>query len=947
MPTAQLSIYLRDGYGMFPWRSPPQSQLCNPGVDGHLAAGAGATLFAMLDAFFGSSTNKKSQQDELQALIAQAKEERTLLSAMLTQMAGGTSKLAQTSKSLDQVGQKADAALKRLDELGQKVTGYEDRSRGIDQIDKRVAALLEQVHEAQRVSDKITAPDGELQKHRLAVNQLASQALENQATIETLRKERSSFEDLRALLKVSTSEVAKSVESVSALKSELDAIRSTGVQLTSEFARIRDTSREAKDASMTAMDNVKEIEKKLGPLVQLQELSKNTEERLASLNALAEHVAQKAKALEAQKHAVERAVVEANRLNEMVWSMDVQVAKLNEGSKNVARAEETVARMEKLAQATTEQLSLATSAREEWSREFTRLEKESRSLSEYLKGTVERLAVDKKEFDQFDHRLRALSSAVGEAEARMDGVLQKDKNLAVMNQRADELSKSFQTLMAQADEMSRKQGALEALGERLAQVEEMGRRTEAQHEALKQSRQELEQLRGDIAEFHKSHAAAAQLRDKLSADRAALEAFGERATALLSRTPELDSKMDAVLGKMATVEEGTKAATRLGELTAELDAQLTRVGARLQFIEKLEGRINNLHVVTSDVDRKLTEQLARRNEVESLKGLCDTLATQVMDAQQKLDGVAVMQTRLLPITTQVATLQASLEKSEQLAQSVKQEEAVVHDQKARLTELVEQGRSLAAETAERLKQVQSVSDELGRAGSIKEELLNELARVQARQRDAVTQTDAAEDQLKRAETMVKQLEQRRTQLAFSEKKITTFEQRLNDLSRATEGVEQKIKAILERDALVQAVKQEVDTVYKISSRSKADLQFVTDHRSEVADLRGKVENLLGIVSDTDAKIVAIEDRRKMVEEVQTRTNAITNLLDDINVNLEMLGEQRAVIDHVGEKLARLDFMVQEAQNTLRALQREREVAERIEQGIKSLRANSGGRLATA
>ena len=88
--------------------------------------------------------------------------------------------------------------------------------------------------------------------------------------------------------------------------------------------------------------------------------------------------------------------------------------------------------------------------------------------------------------------------------------------------------------------------------------------------------------------------------------------------------------------------------------------------------------------------------------------------------------------------------------------------------------------------------------------------------------------------------------------------------------------------------------------------------------------------------------MAIDARRKMVEEVQVRANAITNLLEDINVNLELLSEQRAVIDHVGEKLARLDFMVQEAQNTLRALQSEREVAERIEQGIKSLRASSGG-----
>src|SRR5690242_19934210 len=272
--------------------------------------------------------------------------------------------------------------------------------------------------------------------------------------------------------------------------------------------------------------------------------------------------------------------------------------------------------------------------------------------------------------------------------------------------------------------------------------------------------------------------------------------------------------MDAVLTKMNMVEDGTKAATRLGELTAELDAQLTRVGARLQFIEKLESRVNNLHVLTQDNDRKLAEQLARRNEVESLKSLCDTLGTQVVDAQQKLDGVAAMQTKLIPITTQVGTLVASLEKSQALAQSVKQEESVIHDQTARLTELVEQGRSLAAETATRLKQVQGVSDDLGRAAAVKEELLTELARVQARQRDAVSQTDAAEDQLKRAETMVKQLEQRRTQLAFSEKKITTFEERLSALTRASEGVEQKLKAIAEREALVQAVKAEVESVYK-------------------------------------------------------------------------------------------------------------------------------------
>ena len=78
---------------------------------------------------------------------------------------------------------------------------------------------------------------------------------------------------------------------------------------------------------------MKEVEKKLGPLMQLQELSKTTEEKLTSLNALAEHVNQKAKALETQKHTIDRASVEANRLNEMIWNMDVQIGKLNEGMK--------------------------------------------------------------------------------------------------------------------------------------------------------------------------------------------------------------------------------------------------------------------------------------------------------------------------------------------------------------------------------------------------------------------------------------------------------------------------------------------------------------------------------------------------------------------------------------------------------------------------------------
>src|SRR4029079_11815706 len=172
--------------------------------------------------------------------------------------------------------------------------------------------------------------------------------------------------------------------------------------LTQDYAKIRETSREAREDTAAAMTTVKEVENKLGPLARLHELSQSTEERLSALNALHEHVAHKAKALETQQQSVEHAVVQANRVNEMVWAMDVQIGKLNEGMKQVARADDTLARTEKLAAETKAQLESATKLRQETERETGKLKKEATTLLDAVRGQVDTLALKKKEFEAFD-----------------------------------------------------------------------------------------------------------------------------------------------------------------------------------------------------------------------------------------------------------------------------------------------------------------------------------------------------------------------------------------------------------------------------------------------------------------------------------------------------------------------------------------------------------------
>src|SRR5712691_3320420 len=382
----------------------------------------------MLDAFrsiTGGKGKVVQQADELQLLIASAREERSAISAMLNALTTRSAKLTPLGKTLEQVVEKAAGAASKLDEITNRITALDYRAKELEQLDKRIQTLKDAAKQAELTTQKAIGPDGELQKHREAVQHLSSQALQTQATLDTLKKERAALEALRAQMREAEGEVKQATTQARAVKSELDQIRATATALTQNYGKIRETAREAREDTTGAMATVKDIEKKLVPLAQLHELSQSTEKRLAGLNALAEHVSHKAKALETQQQAVERAVVEANRVNEMVWAMDVQITKLSEGMKQAAKAEETIGRIDKLSADTAERMETATRLNQEVQRETSKMQRDSSVLLESLRSEVGTLSIRKKEFEAFDERVRSLQSSVSDAETRMEALTAK------------------------------------------------------------------------------------------------------------------------------------------------------------------------------------------------------------------------------------------------------------------------------------------------------------------------------------------------------------------------------------------------------------------------------------------------------------------------------------------------------------------------------------------
>jgi predicted nucleic acid-binding Zn-ribbon protein len=299
-------------------------------------------------------------------------------------------------------------AATKLEEIGERLTALDGRTRELEQIGGHIRDLQDAARQAEQSVREASRLDGEARKHREAIDELSFQAGQAHASLGALKDEHAAFEALRGQLRSTQAELEQSMARAGALDHELEQLRGMTSGLTEEWARIGETSRTAREDSSAAVAAIREAETKLGPLAQLQALGQDADERLVALNALAERVSLKAKAIESQHQTVEHALVQSNRVQEMVWSMEQQIAKLGEGMRRAATAEETLARLETLSTDTTQRLAGAARLHAETEQQAAALEKRAGSLLEAMHAQLETLAVDKKAVEAVDERLRIL-----------------------------------------------------------------------------------------------------------------------------------------------------------------------------------------------------------------------------------------------------------------------------------------------------------------------------------------------------------------------------------------------------------------------------------------------------------------------------------------------------------------------------------------------------------
>jgi chromosome segregation ATPase len=882
-------------------------------------------------------TKAKKHSDELNTIVLAARHERDALDALLEQLDGRHGKLAEVSTTVEHVRDKAIDASEQLTAIVARISDLDKRVAAFEGIHAHVAEMTEMVRQTQEAAALLADSSGQLERHREAMETLAEEYRETRTAIETLGAQRQIVTDAHDELQRFQTDLRGAIDQAGVVNRELDQLHNQAAGLASDQAAIGRAAETVLENTAAATRTVKDVETKIASLGMLHELAATTEERLKSLNALAEHVAVKTKALETQRVTVDHAASEASRLNEMVWAMQGQIGKLEEGNRHVARAEEVLHRAEALAEEVQSEFDAAAVRRDAFSRETARIEKAGAQMIQTVLAQLERLAIEQKSFDAHEQRIADLRTALDGAEGKLEAILARHEAASALDRKAETLGQTVGQLSTELAKLSGRRADVDALGERLAQVEATARDVEARQARIESGRQQLEELRADLEAVHTSRASAAELCVQLNADRAALEMAGAKFARFAIDAPAIESQLEAVLEKLRLLGDADRIAERTQETIAELEATLARSSEKFQFVEKFEQRLHGLHKLNADVGRRMDEQLVRRADLEGIRNRTEEISAHISDAHQKLDAIRTAQEKVAAILGSAAALGRDIEQLETRMNGLRRSETDLAEHEQRLEALVAAGRDHQAALAEQTTHLETLTEDLNRGSLLKNELIADLTRVQAEHQEAAARLAATEEQLKYLDALRQQLDDRQSALTAAEQRMTAFEARAEHLARLAADNDLKLQGIAGREVMVAAVKAEVDQVRDVAAAAKSDVEAIIERREELQTLRTRLDMLGQALGNTDERIATIESRRALVEEVQSRTELIANLLEDISANLDMVAAQKAQIEYVSDQVARLEFSVQQSQNTIRALHHERERAERVEEAIRQLR----------
>jgi chromosome segregation ATPase len=550
------------------------------------------------------------------------------------------------------------------------------------------------------------------------------------------------LEDLRARLRQTDLAIEESKSNVDAVSVNVIELRNSAVQLAERYSSLEGTCRQTELRNADAIETLDDIEGRLGPLEIVRDLTNRTDAGLASLNQLAEEVAQRAAHLQGQRESVDQAIARISQANALLVALEGRVAALtaDDALQDAEaavdhlgrRAAEITTNLERRASETTANLDARldrfAGQKDSIEQALTQAARAT-DLAAGVDAHLEMLAGPGQALAKAEAKITDLQRQAAETTAELeryaDDLITRVGRRAAetttdleqraagttsdLERRIDGFDAQKQAVVQALDDVERVSDRLTAFDARLAALA-------APHQALAQAEAKVEQLHSRAVATTAS-VEQRTVESAVNVERRASEAIDALERRAAETTSDLDRRIASFDAEKQGIEEALANAARAVSLVADLEAHVAALTAPDRALAQAETRVEWLRhravEATAAQEQRAVEATAAQEQraIEALANLESRAAETRTDLERQLEAFEVQKKRIgqtLAEAARVTDLVAALDNH--VAALIRPDQSLSHAQAT-----VEELERRVAATAIRLEQLARGNAHLERA----------------------------------------------------------------------------------------------------------------------------------------------------------------------------------------------------------------------------------------
>lgn len=871
----------------------------------------------LIQRLLGNGVDERLLTEEVRAVLVEMQQERVRYDKLIQSSQGSIDQLQRLSDPIARATTEVDSVAERLASLEHRFKAMEKLPWMLDTLEERAKALEEGQQETE---SKVTGTLEEAQEIRSQLkefNDKVDTAEDLKSQLDSFLEIDKPFQQLRGEADDIRSHVEGTGEHLAKLREQherlMDAHKLGTAKMEALDRRREELGRDMQDKERRVVD----VERALNKMDGVRETVDGINREIGTLKALGDSVAQKTAELEAQREAVEQALVRADNLNQAMRQIDAGVLQQEENEKLLGSLQDQVATLKNLHDSVLERSTEINELQRKIDEQTQQSRQELAAVSDEMKNTVNRFEFEGRGLESVTQRVTDLRDALTGFEARFEGLSKSSLSVHELDSRTQKASTQMQNLSSQLERTDEEAAKLQTVRRDLNETMQKAGDLAGKVDHIEESRPAIEVALQDLEQLSSAHATVKDAREQT------LLVHGE-ISRMRENHSETRSWLEGVEKLLAELED--KVAT-LRQMTPTIDSVQTKA----QHVSESMTAIETRREVVEDVQRRLAE-------LESLSGSLDErgqgLHERMETAEQQFTALALQGQEAERITNTIADVTTSVEKADQTANEVQKLVADIEERCESVDALADRTRTLKAELDQRQHALKEAGADLQRASELRQEAAEATQQLAELSKKLGSSLKSADRRAEKVDTISKELEGRVETLAGVETRLNEFDGRLTKWEQMDQEISRTLEQISARQGTIESLKADIERMFVTAEKTSENVRAITAANRDVEEGRKLLEDVMGRLREVRNTASAIDDRKRQLNRSEERLARADALLVDVTTGLTTLQGQKVIVEQAVEKAGSLRFLLKQAEGMIEGLRDERKMTTEVQAAVE-------------